>query len=255
MEGLPALFVFSAGLIVGSFLNVCISRLPRNRSIVRPPSACPACGARIRARDNIPVLGWLLLRGRCRDCGARISPRYPIVELGTGLLFLVVWNRFPHDATIVFPLFYACALLVILFTDLDLQIIPDSISLPGIPLGLLYRGWIGGAWLDSLIGLAVGGGSLWLLGEGYYRLRKREGMGGGDVKLAAMMGAFLGWKLVLAVLFLSSLVGGLFGIALIVLRKGKGTTPIPFGVFLAPVGFLALLWGEAWIAWYLGLGS
>lgn len=255
MESMLAPYVFLVGLAVGSFLNVCVYRLPRNRSIVSPPSACPACGHRIRWRDNIPVLGWLLLRGKCRDCGAPISIRYPVVELGTAILFLVVWRAFPHDWTIVFPLYYAATLLAITLTDFDLQLIPDSLTLPGIPLGLLWHGWIGGDFRDALLGMIVGGGSLWLIAELYLRIRKREGMGGGDVKLAAMMGAFLGWKAVLAVLFASSLAGGLFGTALILFRGGKGTAPIPFGVFLAPIGFLALFYGDAWVAWYVAYAT
>ncbi|MFH1279415.1 MAG: A24 family peptidase [Candidatus Eisenbacteria bacterium] len=248
-------YIFLVGLAAGSFLNVCVWRLPRNRSVVSPESACPACKHAIRWRDNIPVLSWVFLRGKCRDCGARISIRYPAVELLTGLLFLFLWSRFPHDWTIVFPLYYGAALLAITLTDYDLQIIPDALSLPGIPLGLLWRGWIGGDWPDALIGMAVGGGSLWLIAELYFRIRKREGMGGGDVKLAAMMGAYLGWQPVLGVLFLSSLAGGLFGTGLILFRGGKGSAPIPFGVFLAPIGFLALLYGEAWVARYLAFAT
>ena len=254
MERLVTPYVVVLGLIIGSFLNVCIYRLPRKKSIVRPPSACPSCKARIRPRDNIPVLSWILLRGRCRKCGTGISVRYPLVEIVTAAIFLLLWKTFPHDWTILFLFYYGSVLLAITLTDYDLQLIPDSLSLPGIPLGILYHGWLGGAWVDSLLGIIVGGGSLWMIAELYFRIRKREGMGGGDVKLAAMMGAFLGWKVVLMVLFLSSLGGGLFGIGWILFRGGKGSARIPFGVFLAPVGFLALFCGEALVAWYLGAG-
>jgi leader peptidase (prepilin peptidase)/N-methyltransferase len=158
----------------------------------------------------------------------------------------------PHGWPALFPLFYAAGLLVVTLTDYDLQLIPDSITLPGIVLGLVYRGWIGGAWLDSLLGVLFGGGTLWLLAEGYFRIRKREGMGGGDVKLAAMMGAFLGWKLIFAVL--SSLRSrGLFGVALILLRR-EGDDPDSVRRLLAPVGLLALLYGDA-APLVLGLGS
>ena len=251
METVLLPFLFLAGLAVGSFLNVCIHRLPRGKSVVRPPSACPACGAPIRRRHNVPVLGWLILRGRCRDCGDPISIRYPLIELAGGLLFLWVALSFPRDWTLLFPLYFGCVMLVTVFTDLDLQLIPDSLTLPAIPIGFLYHGWIQGQWVDSALGFLVGGGSLWLIGEVYLRARKREGMGGGDVKLAAAMGAFLGWQPVLLVLFLASLAGGLFGAALIAFARKGGGAKIPFGVFLAPVGFLVLLYGEAWIDWYL----
>ena len=244
-------YFFFLGLAVGSFLNVCIFRMPRGRSVVHPPSACPKCKTRIQWYDNIPVMSWILLRGRCRSCGVRISPRYPLIELGTGLIFLFLATRLPWDWTIAFPLYYASVLIAVTFTDFDMKLIPDLLTLPAIPLGVIYHGWIGGAWIDSLVGLVVGGGSLWLIGEIYLRLRKVEGMGGGDVKLAAMMGAFLGWKSILAVLFLSSLAGGIFGIALMVFARKGGKSEIPFGVFLAPVGFLLFVWGEEWIGWYL----
>ncbi len=251
-DGLILFFAFLFGLNIGSFLNVCIYRLPRGKSIVSPPSSCPRCSKRIAWRDNIPVLGYLFLRGRCRHCAASISPRYPAVEIATALLFLFVALRFPLDWRIVFPLYYGSVLLVVTLTDFDLKLIPDSLTLPGIVVGLIFHGWLGGAWLDSILGVLAGGGTLFLIAEIYLRLRKREGMGGGDVKLAAMMGAFLGWKVVFIVLFLSSFLGGLFGAALMLFQKKSGGAEIPFGVFLAPVGFLALFWGEAWIAWYIG---
>jgi leader peptidase (prepilin peptidase)/N-methyltransferase len=246
----PAYFFF-VGLAAGSFLNVCIHRLPRGKSIVFPPSACPACGAPIRWRDNVPVLSFLLLRGKCRACRKRISPRYPLVELVTGLLFLFVALRLPLGWALLFPLYYGCILTVTFFTDLELQLIPDSLTLPAIPIGLLYHGWIGGEWLDSIAGVIVGGGSLWLIGALYQRVRHREGMGGGDVKLAAAMGAFLGWGGVLFVLFLSSLAGGLFGIGLLLFGGRRGSAAIPFGVFLAPIGFFALFFWKDWLGWYL----
>ncbi len=254
MNGLEPLFrpfLVLIGLMVGSFLNVCVYRLPRGKSIVTPPSACPKCKKQIAPWDNIPVLSWVLLGGRCRHCRKRISPRYPAVEILTALLFLLVSLRFPIDWKITFVLYYTCVMLAITLTDYDLQLIPDSLSLPGIPIGFLYHGVLMGEWVDSLLGILAGGGSLYLIAELYFRMRKREGMGGGDVKLAAMMGAFLGWQSVFLVLFLSSLAGGLVGIALILFRKKSGTFAIPFGVFLAPIGFLALLYGETWIAFYL----
>ena len=239
------------GLCVGSFLNVCIYRLPRGKSIVSPPSACPRCGKRIAPWDNIPVLSYLLLGGKCRNCKKGVSLRYPAVELATALLFLFIVWRFPWNWQIIFPLYYGSVLLVVTLTDFDLKLIPDSLTLPGTPIGLIYHGWLGGEWLDSILGILAGGGTLLLIAEVYLRLRKREGMGGGDVKLAAMMGAFLGWQGAFLVLFLSSFLGGIFGAGLMLFRKTGGAAEIPFGVFLAPVGFLALLYGDVWIAWYL----
>ncbi len=239
------------GLNVGSFLNVCIYRLPRGKSIVSPPSACPRCSKRIAWWDNIPVLSFVMLGGKCRNCGKKISIRYPAVELVTALLFLFVASGFSWNWQIIFPLYYGSVLLVVTLTDFDLKLIPDSLTLPGIPIGLIYHGWLGGEWLDSILGILAGGGSLLLIGEVYLRLRKREGMGGGDVKLAAMMGAFLGWQGAFLVLFLSSFFGGVFGVGLMLFRKSSGSAEIPFGVFLAPVGFFALLYGDILVSWYL----
>ena len=239
------------GLMIGSFLNVCIYRLPRGKSIVHPPSSCPRCKSKIAPRDNIPVLSYVLLGGRCRKCGKKISIRYPLVEAATAILFFLVARYYPQHWSVLFPLYYTAVMIVITLTDFDLKIIPDSLTLPGIPIGLLYHGWFQGEWADSFLGILAGGGSLFLIAELYLRLRKREGMGGGDVKLAAMMGAFLGWQGVFLVLFLSSLAGGLFGVCWMVFGKKGGAAEIPFGVFLAPIGLIALLYSEPMIAWYL----
>ena len=200
--------LFIIGSIVGSFLNVVIYRVPRGESIVRPPSACPACGTRLRARDNIPVLGYLLLRGRCRYCSAPISPRYPTVEILAGLLPLLVFARFGlgRELLVYWPLSYV--LLVISFIDLDLRIIPDKVTLPGIAVGLVVAPLVGltGFW-ESLIGILVGGGALYLIGVLGELILRKESMGGGDVKLAAMLGAFLGWKMILLALFSAFLIG------------------------------------------------
>jgi leader peptidase (prepilin peptidase) / N-methyltransferase len=251
-------FVF--GLVLGSFLNVCIYRLPASRSIVRPRSQCPLCGHPIRARDNIPVLSYLLLRGRCRDCGARIPLRYPLVELLSGTFAAMTVARFGlgWQALLVYAL--VAALLVITFIDLDHRIIPDVISLPGIPIGLAASflapilnaapsGWISPS--ESIIGILAGGGSLFLVAWGYQLLTRREGMGGGDIKLLAMIGAFIGWKGVLFTIFVASLTGTLAGMALICRKRGDMKLAVPFGPFLA-VGAIAYLFmgPELW-RWYI----
>jgi leader peptidase (prepilin peptidase)/N-methyltransferase len=240
------------GMVIGSFLNVCIYRLPASQSIVRPRSRCPQCGHSIRARDNIPVLSYLILRGRCRDCGVRIPLRYPLVETLSGAFAAMAVARFGlgWQAALMFALI--AALLVITFIDLDHRIIPDAITLPGIPIGLAASfgpGLISPS--ESLIGILAGGGSLFLVAWGYQLITQREGMGGGDIKLLAMIGAFMGWKGVLFTIFVASLTGTLAGMALICRRRGDMKLAVPFGPFLA-VGAIAYLFigPELW-SWYI----
>jgi leader peptidase (prepilin peptidase)/N-methyltransferase len=243
-------FIF--GLVIGSFLNVCIHRLPSSESIVHPRSRCPQCGHPIRIYDNVPVLSYLLLRGRCRDCGARISRRYPVVELLSGAFGAMAVARFGlgWQALLIYALI--AAFLVVTFIDLDHRIIPDVITLPGIPIGLAASfgpGLISP--LEALIGMLAGGGSLFLVAWGYQLITKREGMGGGDIKLLAMIGAFIGWKGVLFTMFTASLTGTLAGMALIFRRRGDMKLAVPFGPFLA-VGAIAYLFlGPELISWYI----
>ncbi|MEJ2199689.1 MAG: prepilin peptidase [Desulfuromonadaceae bacterium] len=222
-------FSFLLGTIVGSFLNVCIYRIPAGESIVSPPSRCPACGQRIRWFQNIPILSWILLGGKCAFCKVSISIRYPLVEALTGVLFALAVLFFGLGwPTLVFWLLLAM-LVVITFIDLDHQIIPDVISLPGIGIGFassFLLPWIN--WTDSLYGILLGGGSLFLVAAGYEFLTKKEGMGGGDVKLLAMLGAFLGWKAILPVIFLSSLLGTIVGVPLMLIKGADGKLAIPF---------------------------
>lgn len=245
-------FVF--GTIIGSFLNVCIYRIPAGKSIVSPPSACPHCGHRIRWYQNVPILSWLLLRGRCASCRATIAIRYPLIEALTGGLFvLVLWYFGLSWATLIYWLL-AAALVVITFIDLDHRIIPDLLSLPGIVIGFLCSfliPWL--PWYESLLGILVGGGTLYLVAWLYEVLAKREGMGGGDIKLLAMLGAFLGWKAIFPVIFFASLVGTLVGVPLMLLRRGDAKLAIPFGPFLATAALVYLFWGADLIDWYLGL--
>ena len=257
-----AVFSFFFGAIVGSFLNVCICRMPKEESVVSPPSHCPHCNYQIRWYDNIPLVSYLILRGKCRGCGSRISLQYPLVELLNGILTVALYLRFDplQNSTRAFAFFvlflFCSSLVVITFIDLDHQIIPDEISLTGIVIGLLcsfFLPWLG--WLNSLLGILLGGGSLLLVAYSYQWLTGKEGMGGGDIKLLAMMGAFLGWKAVPFIIFASSLVGSLIGVALILIRKKDSKLAIPFGPFLAFGALLYIFCGRQLIHWYLSWGG
>ncbi|MDD2321177.1 MAG: prepilin peptidase [Geobacteraceae bacterium] len=249
-------FVALFGAAIGSFLNVCIYRIPRAESIVFPSSHCPACGSRIRALDNIPIVSYLLLRGKCRSCASRISWQYPVVEALSGLLTLLLFLKFQLSPTFFVLFIFCMALVVITFIDLEHQIIPDSISLPGIVVGFassFFLPWLG--WKSSLIGIVAGGGSLLLVAYGYQLLTKKEGMGGGDIKLLAMMGAFLGWRSIPFIIFTSSLFGSVVGLSLMAARKKDSQLPIPFGPFLAFGAVLFIFYGRQLIQWYFALGG
>lgn len=245
-------FIF--GSVIGSFLNVCIYRIPAGLSIVSPPSSCPNCGRRIRWYENIPILSYLLLLGRCAGCKSSISLRYPLVEALSGILFVLILYYFGFSwATPIYFLLISM-LVVITFIDLDHQIIPDVISLPGIGIGFACSfliPWIG--WLDSLLGIVLGGGLLMLIALGYEYLAKREGMGGGDIKLLAMLGAFLGWKAIFPVVFIASLVGTLIGVPVMLLKNKDTKLALPFGPFLSLAAIIYLLWGGDLVRWYLSL--
>lgn len=255
-ETVYALFAAVFGMVVGSFLNVCICRLPEGQSVVSPPSRCPHCSHRISWYDNIPLVSYLLLRGRCRGCGARISPQYPLVELLNGVLTLLLFLRFGPTLTFAALFLFCSALVVITFIDLEHQIIPDEISLPGIVIGLILSFFLPGqSWLNSLLGILLGGGSLLLVAYLYQLLTGKEGMGGGDIKLLAMMGAYLGWKAIPFIIFASSLVGSLVGISIMLLQKKDSKLAIPFGPYLAFGAVLYIFYGRALIQWYLNLGG
>ena len=236
-------FVF--GAVIGSFLNVCIWRIPEEKSIVFPSSHCPKCGQSIRPWDNIPIMSWLLLRGRCRDCGEPISLRYPLVELLTALLSLAIFWLYGPSLQYLAGFLFAAVLIVITFIDFDHQIIPDAISLPGIPVFFLL-GWLvmGVPLWESLIGILVGGGFLYLIAVGYELLTKREGMGGGDIKLLAMIGAFLGWKSLFFVVFMSSILGAAVGVVLILIKGKDMKYAVPFGPFLSAAAVMYLFVGK-----------
>jgi leader peptidase (prepilin peptidase)/N-methyltransferase len=244
--------IFIFGAVIGSFLNVCIYRIPAGVSIVKPASRCPACESPIRWYQNIPILSYLVLRGRCARCQHSISWRYPLVEALTGLLFLLVFRSFGMMwATPVYWVLVA-ALVAISFIDLDHQIIPDVISLPGVPAGFLLTflvPWL--SWKDSLLGILIGGGSLACVAWIYYLVTRNEGMGMGDVKLLAMLGAFMGWKAILPIIFIGSVIGSLVGVPLMLIQRANGKLAIPFGPFLSLGAIVFLLWGADLINWYL----
>jgi leader peptidase (prepilin peptidase) / N-methyltransferase len=240
------------GLSVGSFLNVCVHRLPRRQSLVHPGSRCPHCGYVLRWYDNIPILSYLFLRGQCRQCRQPIAIRYPALELATLVLFLVHGAVFGWSALLAVRLVFACAMVVLFAIDLEHHLLPDAITLPGIVTGLLVSTVVPPGIIDSLLGLLIGGGVLWLIGEAYFRYSGQEGMGGGDVKMLAMIGAFLGWKLVLVTLVLSSVAGSLVGVLVIAFKRGGLKYALPYGTFLALGALAASLVGERLVNWYVG---
>lgn len=248
--------VAALGLVIGSFLNVVITRLPRGGNLWRPGSTCPTCGAAIAWHDNLPVLSFVLLRGRCRACRAAISWRYPAVELTTTGLFAMAYARFGLTTELGLAAALLAALVAITVIDVQHQVIPDVITLPGVVLGFVANLGLGRiGWLDSTLGVLVGGGIFWVVLQGSLLILGQEGMGGGDVKLGAMLGAFLGWQATLVAVFLAVMAGGLVALLLLGLNIAGRKDPIPFGPFLAGAGAATLLWGDRLTTWYLqGLG-
>ena len=223
------------GALVGSFLNVVILRLPNpNESIVFPGSHCPQCNHALRWHENIPILSYLVLRGKCSSCKTKISLQYPIVEASMAILSALLFRQFFISFEFAFYFLFFASLVVLIFIDISHQIIPDSISLPGIILGFTGSFFCNQiTWQDSGIGILLGGGVLYAVAFGYYLVTKREGMGGGDIKLLAMIGAFLGWQSLLYVIFSSSLLGSMVGLLAMIRQKKGGQTRIPYGPFLA----------------------
>jgi len=245
MTDLAGIVVFVLGAVVGSFLNVCIWRIPQGLSIVFPASSCPQCGHSIRFYDNIPLVSYLLLRGRCRSCGERISLRYPLVEGLTALMALLLFWKFGLTLKFAAAFLFVSALILVAFIDIDHQIIPDVISLPGIPICFLLSVFLMELpFMEALLGLVLGGGSLYLIAVLYELATKREGMGGGDIKLLAMMGAFLGWKSLLFILLVSSLVGAVVGISVMWAKGGDMKYAVPFGPFLSLAATAYLFVGD-----------
>lgn len=253
--GFVEIFLVLAGLVIGSFLNVCIHRLPLKQSVVHPGSRCPDCGYALRWYDNIPVLSYASLRGRCRSCARPISIRYPVIEVVTAVVFLLHWYAFGPTIMLPLRLVFACALIVLFMIDLEHQILPDVITLPGIVLGLACSLFVPPGPVMSALGVLLGGGLLWAIAEAWLRIRKVDAMGFGDVKMLAMVGAWLGVKMVLVTFVLSSMMGGLIGAALIGSRRADMATRVPFGTMLAVAALVASLYGEPLLEWYLSLAG
>ncbi|MBN1283232.1 MAG: prepilin peptidase [Proteobacteria bacterium] len=246
------------GAVLGSFAGVCIWRMPRDESVVWPPSHCPACGRRLSWWENIPLVSYAILRARCRTCRAWISPRYPIVELAMVLLSLFAWWHFQEPLRyLVYLCLFILPMLIVTGIDLYHCIIPDSITIPGIAAGFIVKLLLDGGepaclWraVDSLAGIVVGGGALYLVALAYEKIRRQEGLGGGDVKLIAMIGAFFGWKAALLALFIASFLGSFVGLIVVIALRKDLKYAIPFGPFLATAGVVYLFFGDRLIAWY-----
>jgi len=255
--------VFIFGSLIGSFLNVCIYRIPRGLSIVWPSSQCPSCSRPIRAWDNIPILSFLILGGKCRNCKAKIPFRYPLVETLNAFFFVFLFWRFGPEWDFLVYAVFCSALIVITFIDLDFQIIPDRITLPGIPLGLLAGSLLLPdpflraeplGWKGSLIGALSGFLFYYFVAVAGEKVFKKEAMGGGDIKMMAMVGGFLGWKGIILTTFLGSLFGSVIGIFMIIFRGRERGSLIPFGPFLALGAVVSLFFGQEIIIWYLFRG-
>ena len=251
--GVNDVLIFILGLIVGSFSNVCIYRIPRNESIIYPASHCPKCRSNISPKDNIPLLSYILLKGRCRNCKSKISIQYPIVELLTGLIYLIIYLTYGLSVQTLIYIILSSALIIIAFIDLNEQIVPDVISLPGIVIGFIISFFIPYiSFINSALGILVGGGIILIIGLAGSLIFKKEAMGGGDVKLAAMLGAFLGWRYIVISLFLGFFLGALAGIFLIISKIKSREDTVPFGPFIVLGSFITLFWGEKIISWYIG---
>jgi len=251
--GIEIVLIFILGLIVGSFSNVCIYRIPRNESIVYPASHCPKCRSNISPKDNIPLLSYILLKGRCRNCKSKISIQYPVVEFLTGFIYLIIYLIYGLSIQTLIYIILSSALIIIAFIDLNEQIVPDVISLPGIVLGLILSFFVSYiSFVNSALGVLVGGGIILIIGLAGSAIFKKEAMGGGDVKLAAMIGAFLGWRYIIISLFLGFFLGALAGIILILSKIKSREDVVPFGPFIVLGSLITLLWGEKIISWYIG---
>jgi leader peptidase (prepilin peptidase)/N-methyltransferase len=252
-EWFPLVAAGLFGAIVGSFLNVCIHRLPRGTSIVWPASACTRCGRALSWFENIPVASYVALGGRCRTCREPIAIRYPIIEALTAVMFAGGWWYYGPSLLLAARLIFGCALIVLFAIDLEHHLLPNAITLPGIVVGFVFSFFTEPGWLGSLIGILVGGGILYATAEAYYRVRGEEGLGMGDVKMLAMVGAFLGWQLTFMTLMLASLAGSVIGGTIILLQRGGMKTALPFGTFLAVGAALAATVGSPLLDWYLHL--
>jgi leader peptidase (prepilin peptidase)/N-methyltransferase len=258
MNYLIPIIVFVFGAVIGSFLNVCIYRIPRSKSIVKPNSFCPKCEKPIEFYDNIPIVSYILLGGKCRHCSTKISKRYPFIELLTAILYLIFYRKLGLTFELFVTLLFVTLLMAITFIDLDFQIIPDVLSIGGLVAGLvlaIFRPMLSYldpkfGFLDGLYGVLIGGGVLFVIAYGYQLITKREGMGGGDIKLLAMIGAFIGLKGVIFSLVSGSLFGTIVGIPLMLIKKEDTKYAIPFGPFLSLGALLYLLWGNIFVFYF-----
>ena len=239
------------GLVVGSFLNVCIYRLPRRESIAWPASHCTSCARELAWYENVPVVSWVLLRGRCRTCRAPVSIMYPLVELTTALLFAGGYVVYGPTPLLAVRLVFGCVLIVLFVIDLQHKILPNVITLPGIAGGFAASLVLPPGWRSSLIGIVLGGLIPFAIAEAYARVRGHEGLGMGDVKMLAMIGAFLGWPLMLVTLVFASFSGSIVGLGFIAAGRGLKYA-LPFGTFLAAGALVASVFGEPFLTWYLG---
>jgi leader peptidase (prepilin peptidase)/N-methyltransferase len=254
---LPPLFGLIAagafGAVIGSFLNVCIHRLPLGSSVVWPASACPHCRRELSWYENIPVVSFLALRARCRTCQAPISIRYPCVEALTSAMFVLAWWSYGPGPLLASRLVFGCALIVLFAVDLEHHLLPNAITLPGIVAGFAFSFVTEPGWVASLVGILAGGGVLYLVAVVYFWVRHEEGLGMGDPKMLAMIGAFLGWRLTLLTLMLASLSGTVIGLAMIAAGRGSMKYALPFGTFLAIGAAAAATVGPALLDWYVRL--
>jgi leader peptidase (prepilin peptidase)/N-methyltransferase len=250
----PSLLLFAGlmGLVIGSFLNVCIYRLPLEQSLVFPASHCTACRRKLSWFENVPVVAWVALGGRCRTCGTGISIVYPLVEAFTGAMFVWAAWQYGPGWLLFSRLLLGCALVVLFFIDLRHRILPNVITVTGTIVGFILSFVAPPGWVSSLIGLVIGGLIPLALAEAYLKVRKAEGLGMGDVKMLALIGAFLGWKLVLLTLVLGSFLGSFVGLGLIAARRGDMKLALPFGTFLAIAAMISATVGDSLIAWYMG---
>jgi len=243
--------VFVLGTLLGSFANVCIYRLPQRLSVVFPGSHCPSCQEALRPWHNIPLLSYVLLGGRCATCKTTISPRYPLVELCNGLLYVFLYHQYHFSVQSLVLALLATALLIVSWIDIVYMIIPDTITLPGIVVGIGTSLWLTPVGVgNAVLGVVLGGGLFLLMAVLSVVILHREGMGGGDIKLIAMVGAFLGWQAVLVTIFLGAVLGAFVGIVLMLLRRQGRKEPLPFGPFLALGALLAMVWGDTMLTWY-----
>ena len=253
LETLILALVVVLGLIAGSAVTALSHRIPRQMSFVRGRSVCPNCGRTLGVADLVPVLSFVLQRGRCRACGHAIGWRYPLTELACAAWFVLLYLRVGPSWDFVLLALWGALLVALVWIDVDFQLLPDVLTYSGIVIGTIYALLQPDGWKGALLGGVVGSGTLGLVAWGYWRIRGVEGMGIGDIKLAAMMGVVLGWEYTLLAFFVAAAVGSLWGASLVMSGKGHGKTPLPFGALLAPAAMVALLWGPAWLAAYVSL--